>query len=130
VTKQPAARYLPFYYGATALFMLLDYGFDFNMRVAFLDGLPGWRVAYYAVLLGIFVVTLRWPDWAPHLAVFESLITLASLIITTALKVLIVTEAGRGFVTVSELLNFLVSGFVGYAIYLQRVKTAGWASFD
>jgi len=121
-------RYLPYYYGATALFMLLDYGFDFNMRVAFLEGLPFWRAVYYAVLLGIFVVTLRWPDWAPHLAVFESLITLSSLIITTAVKVLMVTEEGRGFVNVTELLNFLVSGFVGYAIYLQRVKAAGWTT--
>ena len=130
MTAQPETRFLPFYYGATALFMLLDYGFDFNMRVAFLEGFPAWRALYYALLIGIFVCTLRFQAWAPYLAVGESLITLSSLIITTAVKVLVVTEEGRGFVNVSELLNFLISGFVGYFIYLRRVKAAGWTSFD
>jgi len=124
--SQPVVRLLPFYYGATVVFMLLDYGFNFNMRVAFLDGFPFWRAVYYVVLIGIFVCTLQFQRWAPHLAVFESLISISSLIITTGVKVFVVTEHGRGFVDVTEMLNFLVSGFVGYAIYLHRAKAAGW----
>ena len=36
------------YYAATVLFVILDYLFDFNIRLMFLDPWPAWRAAYYA----------------------------------------------------------------------------------
>ena len=38
------ARVLPWYYAATALFLILDYVFDINVRVAFLESLPAARI--------------------------------------------------------------------------------------
>ena len=38
---------LKLYYGATALFVLLDYVLNVNVRLAFLEAWPGWRGLYY-----------------------------------------------------------------------------------
>ncbi len=39
------------YYLATPLFVLLDGAFGANVRIAALDGEPGWKYAYYALCL-------------------------------------------------------------------------------
>lgn len=117
------ARLITGYYGATVGFVILDYLLDFNIRLMFLDAWPGWRGLYYAVCLGFFGVMLWRPGWSAVIGAAESLLTLSLLIISMALPVMIVTDAmiehGRGFVTVEELLNFVISGSIAY-ISLMR----------
>ena len=58
------------------------------------------------------------PGWSSPIGAAESLVTLSLLIVSTAMRVMIVTdemiEAGRDFVTVSEILNFAIAGTISY----------------
>ena len=125
--SNPAAttRLITVYYGATLLFMILDYLLDFNIRLIFLDAQPGWRMLYYSVCLGFFGLMLWRPGWSSYIAAAESLLTLSLLIISTATRVLVVTdemiEEGRGFVTVNELLNFVIAGSISYFSLMRGV---------
>ena len=126
-TAQPlAGRLLIGYYAATAVFMLLDYAAGFNMRLTFLDDQPGWRFAWYVVCLGCFLLMLYRPQWTAWIAATESLLTLSMIILSTALKVTIVTdemiEQGRGDVSMLELANFVVSSTVVYISYQRSLR--------
>jgi len=113
------------YYGATAIFVILDYLLDFNIRLIFLDAWPGWRALYYGVCFSLFGIMLWRPSWSNYIGAAESLLTLSLLIISTAARVMIVTdemiEEGRGFVTVNELLNFVIAGTITYFSLMQGV---------
>jgi hypothetical protein len=113
-----STRLVTGYYGATVIFVILDYLLDFNIRLIFLDAWPAWRALYYGVCLGLFGLMLWRPSWSSHIGAGESLLTLSLLIISMAARVLIVTdemiEQGRGFVTVNELLNFMIAGTITY----------------
>lgn len=116
------------YYAGTVLFVLLDYLFAFNIRLTFLDQWPGWRALYYLFCFGCFVLIWRHPAWSNAIAAVESLITVSALIVSTALRVLIVTDAmieeGRGLVTLRELLNFLIAGSAAYVALVMRARAA------
>lgn len=116
------------YYAATVAFVLFDYLLDLNLRLAFLDGMPGWRALYYVFCAGCFVLIWRYPAWSKSVAAFESLITVSSLIITMGLKVYVPTdlmiEEGRGVVTPSEMFNFLISGSAAYLALMTRSEAA------
>ena len=45
-----AQRLFGAYYGATLLFLILDFAVGLNIRVTFLADLPGWRFGYYPPL--------------------------------------------------------------------------------
>lgn len=111
-------RILTFYYAATALFLLLDYVFHVNVRVAFLDPWPAWRAAYYAACLALFAAMVWRPGWAELLGIAESLFTLSALILTTGVRVMVVTDemidSGTGFVTAQELVNFVIAGGIAW----------------
>lgn len=113
------------YYGATVLFIVLDFLLDFNIRLIFLEDWPAWRALYYAACLGLFGLMLWQPGWSTYIGAAESLLTLSLLIISTATRVLVVTdemiEEGRGFVTVNELLNFLIAGSISYFSLMRGV---------
>ena len=117
------ARLVTGYYGATVIFIILDYLLDFNIRLSFLDAWPGWRALYYFVCLCLFGIMLWRPSWTRYIAAAESLLTLSLLIISTAARVMIVTdemiEEGRGFVSVNELLNFVIAGTITYFSLMQ-----------
>ena len=116
-------RILSVYYAATLLFLLLDYAGGINLRVAFLDGYPGPKAGYYAVCCGLFLATLWRPAWSVAIATLESLVVLIGLIVSTALRVLVVTdtmlETGAGFVTLPQLVNFVISGTIAYAAWIR-----------
>jgi hypothetical protein len=118
-------RLITGYYGATALFAILDYLLDFNVRLIFLDGWPGWRALYYGVCFGLFGLMLWRPGWSSFIGAAESLLALSLLIITMAVRVLVVTdemiEEGRGFVTVNERLNFAIAGTITYFSLMRGV---------
>jgi hypothetical protein len=112
---------LRIYYAATALFILLDYFLNINIRLAALEQEPVWRALYYVfcfVCLGL----MYWrPSWSAWIATGESLIILSLLIISMALRVTIVTdemiEYGRGAVTMSEIANFMIVSGAAYFAY-------------
>ena len=120
-----STRVVTGYYGATIIFVALDYLLDFNIRLIFLDAWPGWRALYYGVCFGFFGLMLMRPSWSSTIGAAESLLTLSLLIISMATRVMIVTdemiEEGRGFVTVNELLNFTIAGTVTYFSLMRGV---------
>ena len=120
-----STRLVTGYYGATVIFVILDYLLDFNLRLIFLDAWPAWRALYYGVCLGLFGLMLWMPSWSSYIGAGESLLTLSLLIISMAARVLIVTdemiEQGRGFVTVNELLNFMIAGTITYFSLMRGV---------
>jgi len=114
------------YYAGTAVFLLLDYGLDINVRVAFLETLPGLRVTYYGVLFGCLALMLWYPSWSRLVGTIESLVTLVALIVNMALRSMIVTDAmletGAGFVTMPEIVNFLIAGGAAYVSWLRGMN--------
>ena len=114
------------YYAATALFLALDFGFGINVRVAFLESLPGLRLGYYAVCFACLALMIWRPAWTTAVGVVESLATLIALIFSMALRSMIVTdqmlETGIGFVTMPELVNFLIAGSAAYFSYAKGVN--------
>ncbi len=114
------------YYAATAVFMLLDYVFEINVRLAFLDLYPGWRLAYYLFCFLCLGLILWRPGWAVFIGATESILTVSLLIISAAMRVMIVTdemiETGRGFVTYSEMINFGIAFSVVYVSYTRNMK--------
>ena len=114
------------YYAATAVFLTLDYGFGINLRAAFLEDMPGLRMGYYLVLFGCFGLMLWRPQWSTFVGVVESLATLIALIFNMALRSMVVTDAmletGTGFVTMPEIINFIIVGGAAYVSYLQGTK--------
>lgn len=106
------------YYAATAAFLVLDFGFQINVRVAFLEAWPGWRLAYYAVCFGLLAAIAWRPRWAEVLGVVESLVTLVALIVSMAVRVMVipadVAEFGARVVTVQEIINFVISGGIAW----------------
>ena len=125
MTLSPS-RLVTFYYAATIGFVVLDWLFGANFRVAFLDDLPAWRVAYYLACGLCFLVMWRYPQWALPLAALESLINLVGLILETGVRVMVpsvaMLERGEDLFTVQEWINFLLSGAVGYAAWSYRSR--------
>lgn len=121
-----AERILPWYYAASVLFLLLDFLADFNVRVAFLEPWPAARVAYYGVCFACFGLMLWRPSWAALIGSFESLVTLVALILSMAVRVMIPSDAiiagAASFVTIEEILNFLISGSVAYFAWVRGLR--------
>ncbi len=109
------------YYAATAVFLLLDYVFGINIRLASLDSLPGWRAAYYVVCFGCLALMLWQPAWSLWVTTTESLITLAMLIIAMGSRVITLSDRvlsnGTGIVTPEEIINFVIAGGVAWVSY-------------
>ena len=58
-----SSKILLAYYAATALFLLLDVAWGFNVRLAFLETLPVARAAYYGVCFTCLGLILWRPAW-------------------------------------------------------------------
>lgn len=110
---------LRIYYAATAIFLLLDYWFGVNVRVAFLEPWPAWRFFYYLFCFGCLGLMIWKPALTTIVSTVESLITLCALILHMGVRVMSlssgVLEAGAdSFIYTEEILNFLLSGFVAW----------------
>ena len=77
----PRDRALRLYYLATPLFVLLDFGFGLNLRLAGLEGHPGVRVAWYGACVACALLTWRAPVLAPLVALIESAATVLALVL-------------------------------------------------
>ena len=106
------------YYAATLAFVFFDFFFGLNVRLTFLEQWPAGRALYYVFCALCFLLIWRYPAWSGVVAAVESLVNLSALIISMALKVMVVTDemidSGRGAITGAELLNFLLSGSMAY----------------
>lgn len=120
-------RLLWLYYAATALFILLDYVLNVNVRLASLESYPTARASYYVFCFACLGLMVWRPAWSTWIATGESLVTLSMLIISMALRVMIVTddmiETGRGAVTVAELLNFMIASGAAYVAWMRGANT-------
>lgn len=119
-------RILPWYYAATALFLLLDYGLGINVRLAFLDALPTARVAYYGICFTCLALMLWRPRWTTLIGTFESLVTLIALIFGMAVRVMIpndaIFEENAAFVSYQEIINFIISGSMAYFSWAKGLQ--------
>ncbi len=121
-----ADRILPWYYAATAVFLVFDYALGINVRIAFLDAWPAARLGYYAVCFACLGLVLWRPRWTTLVGTFESLVTLVALILGMALRVMIPIDAIVGenaaIVTYQELVNFVISGSVAYLAWVTGIR--------
>jgi len=115
------------YYGATALFLVLDFAVGFNIRVTFLADFPGWRLTWYLLCGLCFLCIWRFPAWTNIVAAGESLLNLSALIIAMGSRVMVpsaaILDTGAPPVSASEVVNFLVSGTAAYAALWFRSRT-------
>lgn len=77
----PRWKLLQTYYLATPLFVLADAAWGLNVRVAGLEGHPGWKYAYYALCLVSGVLTIARPHLASMVGLAESAGNLCLLIV-------------------------------------------------
>ena len=117
---------LRLYYWATLVFVLLDYAFGINVRLAFLENWPGWRALYYLALLGCLALMLWRPSFSTLIGTVESLLTLTALILSMGVRVYSTTElvltTGQGFITMPEIVNFMLAGFVAYFSWWRGMR--------
>ena len=108
------------------LFVLLDFALGFNIRLAFLESLPMARVAYYGLCFTCLGLMLWRPAWTVLISAFESLVTLSALIIGMGMRTMLLTdrmlETGAGFVTIPEIINFLIAGSIAYIAWMKGIR--------
>ena len=119
-------RILPWYYAGTALFVLLDYVFSINVRVAFLEDWPAARVTYYGFCFACLALIMRRPAWSTLIGTIESLVTLVALILGMAVRVIVPNDAifseNVPIVTTQEIVNFLISGSMAYYAWITGTR--------
>lgn len=124
--RHASGRILILYYAGTAVFLLLDYVFGLNVRLAFLEGWPLGRAAYYGFCFLCLGLMIWRPAWTTLIGAFESLVTLVALILSMAMRTLIVTdhviETGTGYVSMEEILNFMLAGSIAYLSWIKGLN--------
>ena len=123
--RSTAANVLLAYYAATAIFLILDFAFGFNVRLSFLEPYPEARVAYY----GICFLCLGMMVWRPArielIGAFESLVTLVALIFAMGMRTIVPTarmlESTGGHVTIQEIINFILAGSIAYLAWTHGI---------
>ena len=114
------------YYFATVLFLLLDIVFNVNVRIAFLESHATLRALYYAAIFACMALMLWRPGWTVVISAAESLVTLVALIFSMALRTMLVSDAmlegGNGFVTMPEIINFMITGSIAYLAFMRGMK--------
>ena len=132
-TVSTKVRLLRIYYAGTVIFLILDYFLGINVRLAALEQYPGVRAWYYLICFAFFALIIWRPGWSSWIAASESLLTLSLLIINMALRVIIVTddmiESGRGAVTISEIINFMLASGIAYVAWMRH-STAAFRGAD
>ncbi len=102
------------YYAATFAFVALDVGLHVNVRLAFLEGAPGWRAVYY----GICIACAALMHWRPDLSVViggvEGVVTITALILSFAPRAMTTGDLMGAPISVEEMVNFLISGGFAY----------------
>jgi hypothetical protein len=120
-------RLLTGYYGATILFVLIDFGLGVNIRAAFLEPWPGFRVAYYGFCFACLGAMIWRPAWSTLVGTVESLVTLVALILGVGVRVMVPSDAIFGenarILTYQEIINFVLSGYIAYFAWTHGLKS-------
>lgn len=123
---QASVRLLRMYYAATVLFVILDYAFNVNVRLAFLDAWPTLRALYYLLCFTCLALMLWRPSWSLVIGTLESLLALSILIVTMGARVMMAgvnaLERDTAPVTVSEIVNFLIVGGAAWLSYQYGMR--------
>lgn len=119
-------RILPWYYAATVLFVLLDYGVHINVRVAFLADWPLARLAYYGICFACLALMMWRPNWTTLIGAFESLVTIVALIFGMMTRIMLATDAivdeHAVILRSEEVFNFLISGSAAYLSWTVGIR--------
>ena len=119
-------RLIRFYYAGTVVFLLLDFLFNLNVRIAFLEGHAGLRAAYYGICFVCLALVIWRPAWTAIVGAFESLVSLVALILSFGIRAIFVTDAmiegTQPFVSVQEVVNFLLAGTIGYLAWMRGIR--------
>jgi len=119
-------RLLAGYYGATILFVLIDFGLGVNVRAAFLEPWPDLRLAYYAFCIACLGAMIWRPAWSTLVGTVESLVTLVALLLGVGIRVMVPSDAIFGenarILTYQEIINFVLSGYIAYFAWTHGLK--------
>jgi hypothetical protein len=130
-----ATRLVRAYYWATPVFVLLDLAFGINVRVPFLDAMPGLKWTYYACGAAIGIAMYLLPTLSTPLALLESSVNIVFLIVATMLAYygaldaeLAAPEQPHGSPFTSEaVINLLLAATVfsmSYMIHRMRMASS------
>lgn len=122
----PSQNIIRLYYLATVAFLLFDVFLNINVRVAFLESSPELRATYYAAVFTCMALMLWRPEWTVIISAIESLVALVALIISMGMRTILVTDAvlegDTTFVTVPEIINFVISGSIAYLAFMRGMN--------
>ena len=114
------------YYAATAVFLILDFAVDFNVRLSFLEPYPEARLAYYGICFFCLGMMMWRPAWTELIGAFESLVTLVALIFAMGMRTLVPTdrmlEGTIAPVTIQEVINFILAGSIAYVAWRHGIS--------
>ena len=114
------------YYLATVVFLLLDVIFDLNFRIAFFESNPVLRASYYAIIFVCMALILWRPAWTVVISAIESTLVLVALIVSMGVRTILVSDAmlegGNDFVTMPEIVNFMISGGIAYLAFTRGLN--------
>ena len=113
------------YYLATVIFLLLDVIFQLNVRIAFFENNPVLRASYYAIIFTCMALILWRPSWTVRISAVESTFVLMALIISMGMRTILVSDAmleGGDFVTMPEIINFMISGGIAYVAFTKGMN--------
>ena len=120
-----SVQLLRIYYAATLLFIVLDYFLHINVRLAFLEAWPEMRALYYLLCFACLGLMLWKPGWSLWIGTIESMLSLSLLIVVMGVRVMTVSEqvmtTGTGWVTKSEIMNFMIVSFIAWFSYSSGV---------
>ena len=113
------------YYLATVIFLLMDFVFELNVRIAFFENSPVLRASYYAIIFICMALILWRPSWTVRISAVESMFVLIALILSMGMRTILVSDAmieGGDFVTMPEIINFMISGGIAYVAFTKGIK--------
>lgn len=122
--KKASNKLLLAYYDATLFFVAFDLLFDVNVRVAFLEGMPEWRAAYYAVCVACAAIMHLFPDLRLIVGAIEGMITMLGLLLGMYAGYLFMnTDSLAGFFQV--LANYFISGYFAQLSWARGMESLG-----
>lgn len=116
MTADTIIRYL---YFLTPVYMILDYFFNFNIRISFLSNFPAYKLAYYLLCLFFSLIIYKFPLSKYYIAFTENMFNLAINIVGFLYPYLVYTDVlveqsndNVKFYDLQSIINFIVSGTV------------------
>jgi hypothetical protein len=126
-----APRFLRAWYLATPGFAVLDFALGLNVRVTFLDSVPG-RLAWYAFACACGLAVLRWPGREALVGLLESGVNMAWLIFAVMLQYLSAVDSALADdvlpsapFTTAGIVNLIVSALVLIVSYVAAQARLG-----